>query len=63
MNNNANANIMHVEAIEGLAQQINEHLEASTADTVEQHEIKEQAIKNLAEWQKTDLHDLRRAYE
>jgi len=63
MNNNANTNLMHVDAVEGLAMQINEHLDALIADTVEQHEIKEQAIKNLAEWQKIDLHDLRRAYE
>lgn len=62
--NNANTNLfVHIAAIEGLTVQINEHLNALPAESVEQYKIKAQAMQNLANWQKTDLHALRKAYE
>lgn len=63
MNNNANTNIVHIQAIEGLAMQINDHLDALTEDTVEKYNIKLNTMKAMADWQAIALYSLRRAYE
>jgi len=56
---NGNENIVHVEAIEGLMSQANEHLDKIVPNYRKQRIAKSQAIEDIDLFQKTTLHDLR----
>ena len=63
-NNNApNTNLAHIITIEGLASQINTHLEALTCKNPGQQITKDDAREVLANWQQLYLGDLRKAFE
>ncbi len=61
--NDANTNISHITAIEGLVTMVNDHLEALTVESTKHHAAKFEAIQALDEWQKVDLRKLRVIYE
>jgi len=63
MADEANINILHITAVEGLVTMMNDHLGVLTEETVEKANMKLKTMKVLAEWQKTSLHDLRKVYE
>lgn len=64
-----NENIMHIAAVEGLAEQMDEHLrqiepEGETVSQVEnQNYEKENARKTLNFWRTHELHSLQGAFE
>lgn len=61
--NNANPNIMHVDIISNLIIDIYGHIEAISSKTVQQQGVKDEAKKTLSQWEKEDLHNLRKAFE
>lgn len=58
-----NTNIVHVEAIEGLATQIGEHLGQLKEENPEQREAKYEALEYLANFETNQILKLRRQYE
>ena len=54
-----NKNIMHVEAIEGLMIQVNDHLEMIDPKYHKEHLAKEQALQAANEFQTIYVHTLR----
>ncbi len=58
-----NVNIVHVEAIEGLAIQIGEHLGQLKEENPEQREAKYEALGYLANFETTQILELRKQYE
>lgn len=62
----ANAELTHINQIEGLISQIigkDGHLTAIEPRTVEQAEVKDKALSKLTLWVEMQLLDLRREYE
>lgn len=59
----SNQKLIHVKTVEGLMQTAMRQLEYLTAETMEQTETREDAIKALTELQETEIFALRRACE
>ena len=62
-NNNANTNIIEVNAIEGLISEANKHLGQLEIDTTEQQFRKNEVQKRLKELQGKELFKLRKVFE
>jgi len=62
-NNSANTNIAHINSIEGLAFEMNRHIEALTPATAELWAIVDALRKGLAIWQANELKEARTALE
>lgn len=58
-----NENITHVQAIEGLACEIQKHLGNITPPTAAKEEIRNGAVQRLSSWQRHSLFNLRQAFE
>ena len=58
-----NTNIVHVEAVEGLAIQIGEQLSQLKEETPEQRDAKYEALEYLANFETNQILELRRQYE
>ena len=58
-----NVNIVHVEAIEGLAVQIGERISKLVQENTEQHEAKYEALDYLANYEVNQISNLRKAFE
>ena len=63
MTNDGNPDILHINIIEGLAVQIQEHLVSVNPRTAEQAEAKDKALNKFNAWQRNQLFDLRREFE
>lgn len=60
---NSNENIMHIEQIEGLMYQVNEHIEKIVPTYAKQHAALEQAREDVNEFQTGALYALRTLFE
>jgi hypothetical protein len=58
-----NKNIVHVNSIEGLVSQVNEHLDQLEPENPDQHKSKSQAFEDIDLFQKTTLFEMRTLYE
>lgn len=58
-----NKNIAHINSIEGLMSQVNDHLYHIEPENPEQHKLKSQGVEEIDLFQKTTLHDLRNSCE
>jgi len=58
-----NENIAHVNSIEGLLSQVNEHLDNIVPENPRQRLSKDQAIEEIDLFQKTTLYDMRILFE
>ena len=58
-----NTNINHINAIEGLLSQVNDHLYHIEPENPRQHLSKSQAVEEIDLFQKTTLHDMRILFE
>lgn len=63
MANDGDTNIAHVNIIEGLINETRGHLEAISATTVEQAEVKDAARNKLVNWEEFQLFALRKEFE
>jgi len=63
MSSENNTNISHVNSIEGLLSQVNEHLCQITPENSEQHKSKDRAIEEIDLFQKTTLFEMRNKFE
>ena len=60
---NGNENIVHIEAIEGLASEMNAHIELIQVHNPLQQQSKEQALRDVNDFQAGTLHDMRILFE
>ena len=60
---NQNINITHINIIEGLAHEINGHIEALVSKHPDQQAAKDILRRGIAMWEATELHDARIAFE
>ncbi len=63
MSSENNKNIVHINSIEGLLSQVNEHLYEIEPENPTQHTSKDQALDEIDEFQKTTLFELRNNFE
>lgn len=63
MSSENNKNIAHINSIEGLLSQVNDHLDDIVPENPEQHTSKSQAIDEIDLFQKTTLFDMRKLFE
>lgn len=59
----ANAELTHINIIEGLISEVHGHLEAINATNVEQAEVKDAARNKLSSWERVQLFELRKEFE
>ena len=58
-----NKNIAHINSIEGLLSQVNEHLDQLEPENPEQYKSKSQAIEEIDLYQKMTLYKMRSLFE
>ncbi|KKN74441.1 hypothetical protein LCGC14_0390610 [marine sediment metagenome] len=63
MRSENNTNIAHINSIEGLLSQVNEHLDQIEPENPKQQAQKSMAIEEIDVFQKTTLFDMRTLFE